>query len=252
MKKFITLFLAAIVFCIPAYAVDQTPDKYDEVSLAKFEAIAYQDLNEADPEMKKQILEARETIIFSRGWVANGATGRVLDANGNVIKELPQFEDIFPSDWEVPKMLGQDTQKSDNLPENFYKSPTWGDALYFSGEVFLELPPDNYNSKPFCTVNTETSLGTQPAYVKTLSTSGVYMNPGRDASYNIGYANASTGESLGWEPNLNNGEVYSIDPPKKTKVSVRASTNYLHVGGTREPWLFDVRGVIYATEELFF
>lgn len=247
MKKLISLLLAVNVLCTPAYAIDRTADIDDNVSLAKLEAIAYQDINTADAEMKEQILEAREAIIFSEGWVANGATGRVLDADGNVVEELPKFEDIFPSDWEVPTLPGQYTQDRSNSSAIFYESPTWQGVECFNDEIFLELPPTNYNSKPFFTLDTETGLGTQPAYVKTIYTQGSYVF-GRDASYNIGYANASTGESLGWKPNLENGETYSIDPPKRTKVAIRASTNYLHVEATKELWRFTVNAMIYTYE----
>lgn len=64
--------------------------------------LAYMDMEHASAEQQEKILKAREEIIFSQSWVADGVQGFVYDENGNVVEEVPQFSSLFPSDWEIP------------------------------------------------------------------------------------------------------------------------------------------------------
>lgn len=63
---------------------------------------AYMDYASASYHLKPIILEARRRIIFQQPWVADGVQGRELDADGNVVKVLPEFHDLFPEDWDIP------------------------------------------------------------------------------------------------------------------------------------------------------
>ncbi len=59
------------------------------------------DPENASPEMREKILSARNTIIFSTDWVADGFEMRVEDRDGNVIQRLPHFSELFPG-WDLP------------------------------------------------------------------------------------------------------------------------------------------------------
>ncbi len=63
---------------------------------------AYLDLSTAAESLRPVILEARKMIIFRYSWVAGGLVGFVHDENGTIIEEVPQFSDLFPSDWDEP------------------------------------------------------------------------------------------------------------------------------------------------------
>ena len=74
---------------------------------------AYLDVSTASPAAEKLVLAARENIIFHNSWYdKNLCTGSVLtDLEGNIVRELPAFQDIFPADWEIPH-----ENKSASLP----------------------------------------------------------------------------------------------------------------------------------------
>lgn len=72
-----------------------------DMALAEAAQIAYLDLEDASAEMREEILAAREEIIFSTDWVADGYTAYVEDQDGNIIRTLPAFSEVFP-DWDLP------------------------------------------------------------------------------------------------------------------------------------------------------
>ncbi len=64
---------------------------------------AYLDYEATSTVMKEKIMEARLEIIYSTDWVADGYTGYIQNVEtGEVIRELPSFSEVFPSDWEIP------------------------------------------------------------------------------------------------------------------------------------------------------
>ena len=63
---------------------------------------AYLDLSTAEESLQPVILEARKIIIFRYSWVADGIEGFVHDENGKIVEKVPQFSDLFPSDWDEP------------------------------------------------------------------------------------------------------------------------------------------------------
>ena len=65
---------------------------------------AYLDLSTAEESLQPVILEARNRIIFRYAWVADGLDGYVLNENKEIIEVVPQFSDLFPSDWDEPIM----------------------------------------------------------------------------------------------------------------------------------------------------
>ena len=62
-----------------------------DMALAEAAQIAYLDLEDASAEMREEILAAREEIIFSTDWVADGYTAYVEDQDGTIIRTLPAF-----------------------------------------------------------------------------------------------------------------------------------------------------------------
>lgn len=107
MKKIIALFLSTLLLTASAtcFAAENTSDSLpakDQSALAEAEQYAYLDLNSATPAMQEKILEARNTIIFSKDWVADGHEAYVGDVTtGEVLEVLPTFSDLFPG-WDLP------------------------------------------------------------------------------------------------------------------------------------------------------
>lgn len=111
MRRVISAALAMVMvmaISIPAFAID----KEREVS-----RLAYMNLDQASEAMQEKILQAREEIIFSKSWVADGLQGFVYDKDGNVIEEVPQFSEIFPADWDMPTF---DVQEDIEVENNGY------------------------------------------------------------------------------------------------------------------------------------
>ncbi len=70
------------------------------------ERYAYMDLESAPEHLKEKILAARNEMIYRYcpGWSANGWECAVIDLETDeVIRRLPDFYDLFPRDWEIPK-----------------------------------------------------------------------------------------------------------------------------------------------------
>lgn len=63
---------------------------------------AYQDLENVEPSLKPVVLAARNIIVHRYSWVADGIYGCILDTNGDMEEELPQFHELFPDDWDEP------------------------------------------------------------------------------------------------------------------------------------------------------
>lgn len=104
MKKFISMCTACFILCslliVQSSAIDITTEQKDILKDA--EQYAYLDPDTASPELQEKILDARNAIIFSQGWVADGHTGYIQDVRtGEILRELPTFSELFP-DWDMP------------------------------------------------------------------------------------------------------------------------------------------------------
>lgn len=84
---------------------------------------AYLDPENASPEMREKILSARNTIIFSTDWVADGFEMRVEDRDGNVIQRLPHFSELFPG-WDLPVYDPEQTQADHIITIPVEEEPT--------------------------------------------------------------------------------------------------------------------------------
>lgn len=103
-KVFTTLFAAVLLASSFTCMAAETPQQASDATatLAEAETYAYLDLDSASPAMKEKILASRNTIIYSKDWVADGHTGYVTDVvTGEIIEPLPSFSSLFP-DWDLP------------------------------------------------------------------------------------------------------------------------------------------------------
>ena len=224
MKRVVRAILVTIIaigLCIPVSAAGLNDN------LTPVTKTAYMDIEKATPELKQKILQAREEIILSNSWVADDTNGRILDKNGNIIKELPHFSDLFPEDWEPP-VLKHDTgeQIGEIIPIVAERSSKELWQQMHQEDVWLKNPPVNTGSPAFYSFSTTGFEGTpNEYYLKTVSTEGIYKNPAEDAQYNCGYTNTDTGKSYGYTVGLENGQQFAIDPPQGISLSVHASTH---------------------------
>lgn len=106
MKKLFCLFLSLIIAAtsISAFAAaDKDYDLETENSKLIQEAMdyAYLDITSAPSNMKQKILDARKIIVTTKDWVADGYTAYIEDENGNLLKKIPAFSEVFPG-WELP------------------------------------------------------------------------------------------------------------------------------------------------------
>jgi len=225
MKKSISYVLTLALFCSmlsPAIAVERTILEADQ-RLAKLEYYAYMDLETADTITKGEILEARNEIILSESWAADGIYAYVSDPDGNIVNVLPQFSELFPSDWDVPSFQVSDSIVATESNMGLSMARAW--HLLFNGSVWLNTPPSSGNSPSFCSIATTGFVGTPSEYyIETISAWGTYNYPGFGGTYNLGFSNRSTGALIVWQTNLPNGNSLSVRPPRNITVDVRAST----------------------------
>ncbi len=177
---------------LEATAVQEAWAAAEAAHNAKVEAAkeyAYRDISKATPEEKEKIIDARNTIIYSNGWVADGFELARVKANGTY-EYMPKFSELFP-DWDIPTINEkiEKTEKAIGI-STFSKIKDSSNSYYY----YLKNPT-NTSTPPFCSFyHTGSYVNT---YVNSLSSS---------QTCNIGYTNTSTGASLGWLPYLYPGE----------------------------------------------
>ncbi len=102
MKKLLTLFISTLLFATSLTVLAADTSAPTQEALTKAEQYAYLDLDSASPSMQQKILDARNTIIFSKDWVADGYEADVEDVStGEVLETLPSFSELFPG-WDLP------------------------------------------------------------------------------------------------------------------------------------------------------
>jgi len=114
--KFISLIIAvASVLMLSASSTDMfgQPEKNEQIPEEIFaqqiteneslEYYAYMNLEEADAEIQEKILKAREEIILSMTWASPEVAEGYFTVDGSVFERIPQFYDLFPYDWDIPK-----------------------------------------------------------------------------------------------------------------------------------------------------
>lgn len=102
------------------------------------------DIETAPESMKAEILSERKKIIYSTSWSAPETEGYIFTADleasrragkavgVKIVKKLPDFYGIFPSDWEIPK-----TQTAKALAPELPKALAAANPIGFLGNVYL-------------------------------------------------------------------------------------------------------------------
>mgnify|MGYP000444345376 CR=1 FL=1 len=222
-KKMLAGVLAMVsLLCTSVTAMAAPIQELDSVEIqneAKIEAakeIAYMDVNSASSEMQERILEAREVIIESQSWVADGWEATITHADGTV-ESIPTFSECFPG-WDIPVCEPVNTARSVTAIE--FDSP-------LSQLVTVSLPKASSTVNApdaFYINNIENELG---VYVSELTTS---------TSCNLGFTNRDLGISVAHMVNMVVGDRLGVlvdpevDPP--ANIAVRAST-YVQAGSAK-------------------
>lgn len=213
-KKMLAGVLAIVsLFCMSATAMAAAPtQELDSVEIpneARIEAakeVAYMDVNSASAEMQERILEAREVIIESKSWVANGWNATITHADGTV-EEIPTFAELFPG-WDMPVCESENVTRSSNVIA--FDSPV-------SQVVSVTLPKASSatNTRAAFAINgIENEL---EVYVRELTTS---------TSCNLGFTNTDLGISVAHLVNMVVGDHLGVEavPGETANIEVRAST----------------------------
>lgn len=225
MKKLFASILASLLFvscftCMAAEAPEEKFDKDTKAALAEAELYAYLDVDSASPAMKEKILDARNTIIFSKDWVADGHDGYVIDVETDQILEtLPSFSSLFP-DWDLPVDNSTSPSVSLNppfLPASLAPKSASSWLRLASKNYYLPSASNSHDASPFITfIVNSFDMGTSIRSYATALTSS--------KNYNIGYKNASTGKSLGYKNNLTLNQAFAINNVGGMNLAIRAST----------------------------
>lgn len=213
-KRMMAGVLAVVsVFCMSTTAMAAAPaqalnsiERQREARIEEAEAIAYMDLDSASVEMQERILKARETIIDSKSWVANGYEATLTRKDGTVLK-IPHFSELFPG-WDVPVCESAVVMSSSSIPE--FVSP-------FEQAVIVSL------NRATSTTNTDPSFivsnikNTLEVYVNKLYTS---------TSCNLGFTNTDLNLSVAHMVDMLEGDHLGVDavPGTVARIAVRAST----------------------------
>lgn len=201
MKKLIALFVSTLLFAtsltsLAAGAPASAQDTATQEALTKAEQYAYLDLDSASPSMQKKILDARNTIIFSKDWVADGYEADVEDVTtGEVLETLPSFSELFPG-WDLPvdeSIASTSNDSSLTLSSSEVTPFSNSDWLRLgSTRHYLPAASNSHDASPFSTFTVD--------------------------SY------ASTGKSLGYKNNLSVNQALAVHNVGGMRLAIRAST----------------------------
>lgn len=186
---------------------------------------AYANLNydSVPDKIKPIVLKCRRNIVFgNQSWTVNGQV-KIVDKDGTV-HDLPEFKDLFPN-WDLKQLCTED--KTDTPASNSalssgdvylsVKSEENAASFYsfdskFAGNVYLPVQGEKGNAPSFYSFNSNGA--TVYSWASTLP-----MN----TKVNIGFNNEDTSSSIGWVPNLSEGDSASVQTIDGTRYSVRAS-----------------------------
>ncbi len=74
--------------------------------------LAYMDLEQANAEMQKKILDARGVIIYTRSWRGDSVIGVKANAVKKEFSILPTFSEVFPG-WDYGQIIEHLDEKTD-------------------------------------------------------------------------------------------------------------------------------------------
>lgn len=260
MKKFFTTAIAlatalTLGAVVSASNLEQDIARYSAMT---DEELAYCDIDEVPTALHERVLEARKPIIYSYSWVADEYSMRIEDAlTGEVIEVVPSFSELFPEDWDLPKV---DIETI--LPEgvNIYDLFPHGDIPdvwkeYMERQALDSVPAEEglQDVDPVATdediqmasASDWLRLGKYREYLEkavvgddALSFEALYVDPvtiGNDLrccatslsaseTCNIGFADTATFDSIGHKMYLGENEYAYVEDVANKSVTVRAST----------------------------
>ncbi|MCI9649974.1 hypothetical protein [Oscillibacter sp.] len=220
LKRLTSLVLAvSTVFCISASAMAADPA---QTQIAKAREIAYMDVDAAPAAMREAILDAREVIINSQCWVADGYRGYYTAPDGTET-EVPHFSELFPG-WDLPAV------DVSNAPAAAGAARMQPEETTRVNQVYLKNPSSSQNTPSFDVFyfmnELQTTVTDLDAATRTCT---------------VGYSNMFLGVSVGVFPNMRVGSLARIENTPEdvaagnpTLISVRASTNSTPGYGTFE------------------
>ena len=151
--------------------------------------------------------------------VADGYTAHVEDQDGNIIRTLPAFSEVFP-DWDLP--VSETTYQADiEMDFNAFQdmdaiaaSSGWESVGFHA--YYLEAPGST-NTEPFTEMFVDPErIGNE---LKTYATSLSYST-----SCNIGYTDMADGTSIAHATRLACGEACTVSGVRMKIIGIRAST----------------------------
>jgi len=157
-------------------------------------SIAYRNINEAKTyEEYASILEARSKIIYGgQSWTVDGAV-KVFNADGSV-EELPDFYDVFPSDWEPVRLPEQRPEQrysgSMNIPDREMNGLYSGNVYFAEASSDSEIYPFAYK-----TLRRGGAIGIYPESL-----------PENAESFTAGFYHEDTKKGIGWVCSLSEGQ----------------------------------------------
>lgn len=226
MKKFISMCTACFILCslliVQSSAIDITTEQ--KAILKDAEQYAYLDPDTASPELQEKILDARNAIIFSQGWVADGHTGYIQDVRtGEILRELPTFSELFP-DWDMP--TADTVPKSDSEYTEPSVRPFQAEITPLADTSSWKRVDEYYtyiNAATSSTAKPFTSLTVNPYSMGT--TVRIYATELTSSqTCNLGISNADTGAYYATDTNLSPYEAIAVGNLYYTKIALRTST----------------------------
>lgn len=133
----------------------------EDLEIAKM--YAYLDISNASPSAREIVLAARENIINDNSWYDKDlCSGAMLtDADGNVVKELPAFQDIFPADWDIPHTQIDKVSDMASVQENVDapRNPGFVHTQTYVVRIPYANESENYYADAICYGTSERGIG---------------------------------------------------------------------------------------------
>lgn len=165
-----------------------------QAKVAAAKLYAYMDLESAPVQMQQTILDARNTIIFSRSWAVEG--GQIIRANGT-IERVPTFYEIFPEDWDIPTFDANPNMASDAVISEENASVQSSVEGWLYSNLYFQAPPSSGNTPAVGNFYHDGNMVN--IEVRSLSSS---------QHCNVGVTNNSTGASVGYANYLIVGDTF--------------------------------------------
>lgn len=196
---------------------------------------AYMSLDTATAELEEKILEARSEIIYHQSWTVDGQA-RLVHADGT-IEELPEFYDLFPSDWDIPCDEVSATPLIDSMSV-FGATASYDNRLVFLG-VVNPVPYNNgvTNATPFVWYTALYDVASMQPFTLTGIT-----------KINFGFVNSS-GQNIAYLMNRDVFSILFIDTTPGSVYGAKVSTNQNYTTRSAAIRINDGYGDIYLPDE---